>query len=120
MANFRVRIDPKRLPAPILPPTRTVMTPEKPDHPYEYDITKERLESQSAERKKERNQRRKDGMDKGRRNRKAIWTAKEEAQVWELHEKGYTLDEISGVMGRPPSGVENRLRKIRREKRKAQ
>lgn len=116
---MRILIDPKRLPVPVLPVTKPVTTPYKPDHPYEYDIMEDRLESQDPDFKEKRNQRRKEGMDRGRKNRKAIWTEEEERIVWELHEQGYTIDEISDAMSRPPSGIENRLRKIRKERRAA-
>ena len=105
MANAKIRINPARLPKPLLPPSM----PRRIDIHREFNgvvYTEDEIEKRTAGLRLTRYERKNRGFGK-------TWTYQEEARLIKLWASGATIEEITEKMGRSYWSVKGRINKIR-------
>lgn len=101
----KLKVDPRKLPKPPYPPTRSTRVPEKVDIPWEaLDF---RVDHQKAA-----ESRRRGGSSKAKSRG---YTPEQEQRIIELYKQGMTYADIGKIVGKSKSAMKQKLDKLRKE-----
>lgn len=106
MGEAIIKVNPMRLPKPLLPPTRSVRIPEKPGNLYEYDYKLDEKRRKAAL-----------GPDAPprRRGKGPLWTWEQEDKMIRLMDEGVSLEEAAKAIGRTVEATKLRIRKVKKD-----
>ncbi len=102
-----IKINPSRLPKPLLPPTKPVrIDTDIPTH-----------HSDGPKWKYQTNEERKKKACMNRKTRVDAWTPEQDETIWKMYyEKKMTLEQIGEEMGRTRLAIHSRLQRLRKRK----
>lgn len=107
----KLKVDPRTLPHPPYPPTKTVQIREKPDRPYEvmdyasdFKVDAEKM----AERRKR-------AAESAARTLNNGYTPEQEALIIELYKQGMPTEAIAEKLGRTKAAIKQKIEKLRKK-----
>ena len=111
--NAVLKVNPRKLPVPILPPTRAVKTIVRPDKAYETIDYASQYESD----KKIMDERSKRAAESTRRTYavKNAYTPEQENEIIELYKSGMRTVDIAEKVGRTKTAIKQKIEKLRKE-----
>ena len=110
--NAVLKVNPRKLPVPILPPTRAVKTIVRPDKAYETIDYASQYESD----KKIMDERRKRAAESTRKTyaQKSAYTVEQETMIIDLYKMGVCTGEIAERVGKSKTAVKQKIEKLRK------
>lgn len=110
--NVTLKINPQKLPVPLLPPTKPVRSVERPDKAYETIDYASQYEAD----KKKMEERRKRAGESTRKTyaQKSAYTVEQENMIIDLYKMGVCTGDIAERVGKSKTAVKQKIEKLRK------